>query len=112
MMNNKKSFASKLSIFILLIALLVLTYKVWMPLPGTFLLVNDNIQKADCIVPLMGDAYFRFRKAKELYDKGYSKNIVASVIPEREKKFGEYDLRLRLLSLKDISEKEFAIMAF
>jgi hypothetical protein len=52
--------------------------------------VKDNFQYADCIVPLQGDTYFRFKKAVQLYNQDYAKNIVISIVPEREKELKEY----------------------
>lgn len=110
--NFKISFVVKLSVFIL-VSILIVSYRIWLPIPGTFLLVKDNIQKADCIVAIMGDSYFRFKKVVELYNEGYSKNIVISALPEREEELREYyNFENRVLGLKDIPPKEFALKAF
>ena len=100
-------------ILIVVLALaLVLTRGTWLPMPGTYLLVKDNLEKADCLVPLFGDIALRYRKASELYRDGYSKKIIVSVIPEEEKVSEEYNFRFRVARAKDISGKEFAARAF
>ena len=100
-------------ILIVILALaLVLTRETWLPIPGTYLLVKDNPEKADCIVPLSGDAALRYTKASELYRDGYSKKIIVSVIPEEEKASEEYNFRFRVAGAKDMSGREFAAAAF
>jgi uncharacterized SAM-binding protein YcdF (DUF218 family) len=80
---------------------------------GNFLLVKDNIQRADCIVPLGGYLPSRFPKAVELYNKGYAQNIVFSVLPEPSAKSNSEDsVMLRIYGQKEASRKEFALMAF
>lgn len=54
-----------------------------MPQIGTFLLVPDEVQKADCIVALRGEEYFRLGKAAELQKQGLAPVIVLSVIPRK-----------------------------
>lgn len=112
--EHRKKIKSKLIICIILFILLVASYKIWLPLPGIMLFIEDNIEKADCIVPLEGDLYFRFRKAVELYNKGYSRNIVVSLLPESEEgKFPDYhDMVLKIYKIKEASPKEFTLMAF
>lgn len=105
----------KLAICILLIAVLALTYRLWLPLPGTFLLVKDNIRKSDCIVPLNGDTYFRTKTAAELFKQGYSKNIVMSVLPKPVVEPREYYiflLKIRALETSDEPNKRTILMAF
>lgn len=105
----------KIVIAVLLLSIvstgLALTYAAWLPLPGTLLLPKDNIREADCIVPLAGDTYVRFAKAAELYKRGYSKSIVLSIEPDREKRFDDRHFMVRLFLSKDISEKEFTAAA-
>ena len=103
----------KLFILIVVLALaLVLTRETWLPIPGTYLLVKDNLEKADCVVPMFGDIALRFKKASELYHDGYSKKIIVSVIPEEEKLSEEYNFRFRVAGAKDMSGREFAAAAF
>ena len=93
--------------------LIIISSKIWLSIPANFLLVKDNIQKADCIVPLGGDLYYRFRKAIELYNQGYSENIVVSVLPEQDKGTGDYSaVKMRIYGVKEAPRKEFALMAF
>lgn len=101
----------KLSVFIL-IFIFIVSYRMWLPIPGTFLLVKDDIHKADCIAPLVGDTYFRLKKVVELYNEGYSKNIVVSVLPERGEELREYyNFKNRVLGLKDMAPGEFYLKA-
>lgn len=112
MKNMKAGTALQLSVLILLI-IIIITYGLWLPVPGTFLLVKDNIQKADCVVPLGGEPYFRYKKAVELYEQGYSKNIVVSVTPERQEELREYyNFKYRLLGIEDLSPRELASRGF
>jgi len=75
-------------LFLLLFLAIIASCKFWLPLLGRFLLVEDNIQKADCIVPLLGDPHLRFKKATELYREGYANSIVVSYLPQ-----GEYEYK-------------------
>ena len=110
-MRNKKIIA--LIILIFLFSIFIITYKFWLFLPARFLLVKDNINKADCIVVLSSDTYFRIKKAVELYNSGYAKNIVVTITPEREKELKEYyEFGYRIFGLKDISNKEIILKAF
>jgi len=104
---------NRLVLILFILVVIGATYRLWLPLPATCLLMKDNIRKADCIVLLRGDAYFRFKKAVELYDEGYSKRIVISILPEREEELREYyHFKNRVLGLKDIPPKEFTLKAF
>jgi uncharacterized SAM-binding protein YcdF (DUF218 family) len=88
------------------------SFKLWLPLPAKFLLLKDNIQKADCIVPLEGDLYYRLTKAVELFHNGYSKNIVISLLPEAETDTRDYcAAKMRIYGIKDIPRKDFALKA-
>jgi len=110
-MKNKKIII--LIILIFLFSIFIITYKFWLFLPARFLLVKDNINKADCIVVLSSDTYFRIKKAVELYNSGYAKNIVVTITPEREKELKEYyEFGYRIFGLKDISNKEIILKAF
>lgn len=101
---------------ILLVALLIAlaaTYRVWLPLPGKFLTAKDDVAKADCIVPLGGGEYFRFKKAAELYNNGYSERMVFSVVPDaKEDQDDFYNFARRLWGLRDLRQKDYAMRAF
>ncbi|MCM8832251.1 MAG: YdcF family protein [Candidatus Omnitrophica bacterium] len=111
--NNKSGFVNKLLIlffFLIIFLLICYTFRV---LPAKILLLSDNLKKADCIVVLQGDPYFRFKKAVELYNAGYAKNIVVSVTPEREKELKQfYDFNYNVLGIKPPTAKEFTLKAF
>ncbi len=73
----------KLLRVILICALIIGTYSLWLPLPARFLVVKDNIKKADAIVILSGDWELgRENKGAELYKEGYAGKIIR--ILERE----------------------------
>lgn len=111
--EHKARLTTKLLTLILFAVILIATSKFWLPLPVKFLLVKDNLQKADCLVPLQGDPYFRFKKAVELYNQGYAKNIVVSVTPEREEELRQYyNFNYRILGLAEPSAEEFTLKAF
>jgi len=107
-----KDFAVRIAVFALIAAALVASRHAWLPLPATFLAVRDNVQKADCIVPLNGDMEPRFRKASELYREGYSKRIVISLLPEEESLTEEWNFRTSILAMKKVPEKEFIEAVF
>ncbi len=96
-------------LFIFVIAALVISSPYWLPVPGTFLLVPDHLKKADCLVVLRGDDFFRFRKAVDLFSESYSENIVLSVTPKVSK---EYDLGYRVSGLVKLSGQELALKFF
>ncbi|MDP2912765.1 MAG: YdcF family protein [Candidatus Omnitrophota bacterium] len=111
--GDKRPGSSRLLIALFIIAIAAFSYKAWLPLPAKFLLVKDNIQKADCIVVLVGDLYLRFKKTVDLYNDGYAKNIVYSVIPEHGEYANDYfNFERRVRGLKEISEKELALRTF
>jgi hypothetical protein len=96
-------------LLVLITAGAVLSARYWLPLPGTFLQVPDRIEKADCLVPLRGDDFFRFQKTVDLFSEGYSPNIVLSVTPEVSKK---YDLGYRVAGLDKIPGKDLTFKYF
>ncbi|MEI8176440.1 MAG: YdcF family protein [Candidatus Omnitrophota bacterium] len=72
-----KTGTRKFLITVVVIAVLALTHLVWMPLFAKFLIVKDEIKKADCIVMLCGDLKFdREKKAIELYHAGTAAHII------------------------------------
>jgi uncharacterized SAM-binding protein YcdF (DUF218 family) len=73
MAKGKRNFIA----FVVLIAVLAVTHGLWMPMPARFLVVKDNIQKADAVVVLSGDWEFnRERTAAQLYRQGFAGRIV------------------------------------
>lgn len=63
--------------FLAITASLMATNGLWMPLPARFLLVKDNIEKADAIVVLSGDLDFnREKMAAQLYREGFANKII------------------------------------
>jgi len=67
----------KFFIIFLICVLIFATHLFWAPLPARFLLVRDNIHKADAIVVLSGDWEFgREKKAAELYKNGFADTII------------------------------------
>jgi len=112
-MNNRGVLGIRLAVFLAVLACVILTYRIWLPLPGTLLLVKDNYEKSDCVVPLGGDEYFRFKKAVDLYKEGFAKYIVFSPSPEREKDWVEfYNFEERVRGLNDVTARDYAIKAF
>lgn len=96
-------------VLILLVAGAFLSAPYWLPWPGTFLQVPDRLEKADCLVPLRGDDFFRFQKTVDLLSEGYSENIVVSVTPGISKK---YDLAYRVSGLDKASAKDLTLRFF
>lgn len=67
--------------FLLILILLVATHPIWLPWIGEALTVAPNPHKADCIVVLRGDEYFRFQAAANLQKEGWAPYVVTSVTP-------------------------------
>ena len=94
---------------LLILAALFFTHALWLPVFGTFLLVPNKVQKADAILVLRGDEYFRLGKAAELYKQGLAPLIALSVIPKESQpydmirlmtgydKYDETEMTLRIL---------------
>lgn len=97
-------------LFLLLIFILIVSYKIWLPIPGTLLLVKDNLQKADCIMPLKG-CYYKYKKTVELYNEGYAKSIVVTVLPDQEEFVKYFYFREKVLGLEEINDREFTLRA-
>ena len=111
--KKNRRIISKLCICFFLIMILVISLSLWLSLPGKFLTVKDNIQNADCILPLGGDYYFRFKKAVQLYNNGYAKNIVFSVLPQRKEGPPEFEnFVLNIFGKDEITQRDFALMVF
>jgi len=61
----------------LVVVVIIASHPVWMPLAAKFLMVKDDVQKADAVVILSGDWKFdRERKAIDLYKKGFADKII------------------------------------
>lgn len=64
---------------LLLLALAVLSWQWWLPLPGEFLVRVDTPVKSDGIIVLAGDGYGnRIRAGAELAKQGYAPIVLAS----------------------------------
>lgn len=73
MVKKRKTFFR----WFVILALLAATHVLWLPLPARFLMVRDNIRKADAIVVLSGDWKFdRENKVIELYKQGFAGKII------------------------------------
>lgn len=93
--------------------LIALTSPVWLPWPGSFLVVRDRFERADCLVPLQGDSYFRFKKTVELLEQGYANWIVISTTPERAEELRDYYFfHDRVRGLADLPPDEVARLEF
>jgi len=96
--KGKRSFIT----FLAIVAVLALTRGLWMPLPARFLMVGDNIEKADAIVILSGDWQFeREKRAVELYKNGFADKIIRILETENM----GFDIIKRLLN-SDATQKE------
>ncbi|MCM8787199.1 MAG: YdcF family protein [Candidatus Omnitrophica bacterium] len=109
---SKKQNSLLLKILILFFIFILFCY-IFLQLPAKILLIKDNLRKADCIVVLQGDTYFRFKKAVQLYNAGYAENIVVSVPQEREEELKQfYNFNYNVLGLTPPSAKDFILKAF
>jgi len=107
----KKSITT-LVIILFFLAVAFAFRQAWLPLPGVFLIAKDNLRKADCVVPLLGDSYFRFKKAVELYNKGYAENIVVSYYREDKPELDDYYNFQRIFGLFDVPPKDYILRVF
>lgn len=97
----------KFSFFIIILAAIILSFRLWLPLPAKFLLVEDNLNRAESIFILRGDAYYRFYKAVEIYKKGLASNIVVAHLRDREKELeAYYNFETRILGLPDVTPRD------
>ena len=87
-------------------------YRTWLPAVGTFLLIEDHLEKADCIVPLLSEEYLRFHRAAELVNAGWAKNIVVSVSPEKKKELTAYRNYMLKNKGKDLSRRDSILKSF
>ena len=96
-----------------LLGILVFTFPQWRSFPAEFLLVPDNLQKADCIVVLRGEEYFRLKKAADLYHQGYAKTIALSVLlPKAEFLADYYQFMAKIYGGDKVTPEQFVYDAF
>lgn len=74
-MKHKKLYIAILIIVALLLAI-VITHSLWLEAIAKFLIVNDQISKADVIVVLGGGESERVHNGVKLYNSGYGKHII------------------------------------
>ncbi len=111
--NKAKTRFFKVLLLLFLVFLMIASWRIWLPLGGLILLVKDNPQRADCIVPLRGDAYFRFAKAVQLYNQGYAGAILVSATPEREGQLKDYyNFNYKVLGIEPLSGRELTLKIF
>ena len=90
---------------VLACALIVGTCPLWLPLPARFLVVKDNVHKADAIVILSGDWELgREDKGAELYKEGYAPKVIRVL----EMKNKEVVLLSKLLNLNLTQEEIYS----
>lgn len=64
---------------LLVVALVGFSWRLWLPLPGEFLVQGDAPVKSDAIVVLAGDGYgYRIRTGAKLAQEGYAPVVLAS----------------------------------
>ncbi len=90
---------------------LALTFRLWLPLPGNFLVIDNPPQKTDCLVVLRGDDYYRIPKAVELLKAGYSNEVVLSLLP-KEPYLAYADILHILYELGSIAQKDLVLKYF
>lgn len=99
---NMRKLMKKFFIWLAILTLILLTHPLWMPLPAKFLVVKDNIAKADAVVVLSGAWDFdREAKAIELYKKGNADKIIRIL----EKENIGFDVMKKLLN-SDATQEE------
>lgn len=103
----------KITLLILVVLIFFATFRIWMPAIGQFLIVNDNLKKADCIVVLRGDDFYPFKKAVELYQNGYAGRIVLSPLAAYSETMQDYyDFRNKFFLGGRIYGHEMVLEAF
>lgn len=105
----RPSWGQRLISLLILGAVLFMTHPLWLPVFGTFLLVPDDIRKADCLVTLRGDEYFRIGKTAELYKQGLAPVVIVSIIPKESQ---PYDMTRLLSGLDQLNETEMTLKIF
>ncbi len=99
-------------LFCVLVFLAVVTARFWLPLPATALLAEDTIGQADCIVPLWGDAPFRFAQAAALYKEGTAEQVCVVLPPENDALAAYEQFSLRIFGVRDSDNRTFTYKAF
>lgn len=74
-MRHKKLYIV-ISIIVALLIVAIITHKLWLEAIARFLIVEDELSKADVIVVLGGGGKERINHAAGLYKSGYSKRII------------------------------------
>lgn len=88
--------------------LLAVTHSLWMPLPARFLVVEDNIKKADAVIVLSGDWKFeREGGSVGLYKKGNAGKIIRIL----EKENVPFNIMKRLLNT-EVTQEELYMRYF
>ncbi len=103
--------------WVVLLALLlfvVLLYPFWLPLPGKFLQVPDQLKPADIIVVLRGyPSFYRVQKGADLFKRRYGETILLSPVPQRETEFQDYyQFEFRLAGAEVLDSTEMARRSF
>jgi len=81
--NNKRAYY--LTLFILLVILCLFLFRNrYLPYAGNFLVVEDNLEKADAIFVFGGSIPNRIIEAVDIYKKGYAPLIIISKYPKPE----------------------------
>ena len=102
--NGMKRITKRLIIVSVVIAALTLTHSLWLPLFAKFLIVKDNLAKADAILVLSGDWNFdRADWGIRLYKKDYADKIILIIEREDPRWFS---VVMKMLLHSDLTQKE------
>jgi len=104
--------ARRVLVIFIALAALIGTSPIWLPGPGEFLAVKDEVKKADCIIVLQGDPYRRFLKTAELVQRGLAKKIIVS--PEAEAQWMLSEIReggLTRITVRPVGSEEYTAKA-
>ena len=81
--NNKRAYY--LTLFILLVILCLFLFRNrYLPYAGNFLVVEDNLEKADAIFVFGGSIPNRIIEAADIYNQGFAPLIIISKYPKPE----------------------------
>jgi uncharacterized SAM-binding protein YcdF (DUF218 family) len=72
---------TRLMIFGIVVALLIVTRQTWLTAAGEVLVAHDELQTSDVIVVLAGNSPFRARHAEALYARGLAPHVIISNEP-------------------------------
>ena len=106
MKKQQSSWGQRLTGFLVFAGALVLTHQAWLPVVGTCLLVPDQVHKADAILVLRGEEYFRMGKGAELYKEGLAPVIMLSIVPRASQ---PYDMIRLLTHYENVDEAELTL---